>query len=483
MAAPTAEPPRSAGLPVRLLLLLVPLLAAAAALLAGVGAARPAAAAPPAAAPAATSATTSPAAPATGVATPPATVTLTLYWGDGCPRCEAERQFLTELRRQYPQLVVEQFEVWKDAANRTRFEQVARQHGVDASAVPTTIVRDRVWIGFTDPIRDDLRRTVEAALRGQPVPKGLYGRSGDGTCSSDEVCTVPQEPDAVVEVPLLGQVNVGDKPMFVSTVVIGFVDGINPCSLWVISILLAIVIRTGSRRRVLAIGSVFLLVTAGMYAVYMAGIYSALTVIGYLDLIQLVVGVVAGVFGLIAVKDYFWFKRGVSLTIPDSSKPNLYRRMREVAGSRALLPALGATTVLAVGVSLLETPCTAGFPVLWTGLLASNHVGLLGSAVLFVVYMVPFLLDEMAVFAVAVLTMRATKVQEKHGRLLKLVAGTIMLALAGTVVLAPDVMEDVLGATLVFGAAAVVALLVHLVASRRAASRNARPDRQDALAV
>ncbi|HVQ96012.1 MAG TPA: hypothetical protein VMU51_33620 [Mycobacteriales bacterium] len=464
MPDPTPRPRRPARARVRLLLLLVPLLTAGAALFAGLTPAHPAAAAP----------STAPAAPAA--------VTLTLYWGDGCPRCEAERKFLTDLRRQYPQLVVQQYEVWKDAANRRRFEEVARQHGVDASAVPTTIVRDRVWIGFTDPIRDDLRRTVAAALRGQPVPKGLYGRAGTGTCSSDEVCTVPQEPDVVVAVPLLGQVNVGDKPMFVSTVVIGFVDGINPCSLWVISILLTIVIRTGSRRRVLAIGSAFLLVTAGMYAIYMAGIYSALTVIGYLGLIQLVVGVVAGVFGLIAVKDYFWFKRGPSLTIPDSSKPNLYRRMREVAGSRALLPALGATTVLAVGVSLLETPCTAGFPVLWTGLLASNHVGLLGSALLFVVYMVPFLLDEMAVFAVAVLTMRATKVQEKHGRLLKLIAGTVMLALAGTVVLAPDVMEDVLGATLVFGVAGVVALVVHLAASR-ASARRARPDRQDALPV
>lgn len=85
-------------------------------------------------------------------------------------------------------------------------------------------------------------------------------------------------------------------------------------------------------------------------------------------------------------------------------------------------------------------------------------------------------------FAVAVLTMRATKVQEKHGRLLKLIAGTIMLALAGTVVLAPDVMEDVLGATLVFGAATAVALVVHLVASR-ASARRARPSRQDALPV
>jgi hypothetical protein len=255
--------------------------------------------------------------------------------------------------------------------------------------------------------------------------------------------------------------------------VIGFVDGINPCSLWVISILLAIVIRTGSRRRVLAIGSTFLLVTAAMYALFMVGIYSALSVIGYLAAIRVAAGVVAATFGLFAVADYFRSRRGVTFGIPQRRKPGLYRRMRDIAESRALLPALGATALFAIAVSLLETPCTAGFPVLWTGLLASHDVGLVGSALLFCLYMVPFLLDEIVVFTAAVVAMRATKLQERHGRLLKLVAGTVMLTLAATVVFLPALMEDVLGASLVFVAAIGVAAAVHLVARHRTAQHSA----------
>jgi hypothetical protein len=203
-----------------------------------------------------------------------------------------------------------------------------------------------------------------------------------------------------------------------------------------------------------------------MYALYMAGMYSALSFISYLDAIQLIVGIVAGIAGIIAVKDYFWYKRGVSLTIPEGSKPGLYKRMREVAGHQSLLLALGATMLLAVAVSLLETPCTAGFPLLWTGLLASNDVPLVGSVLLYILYMIPFLIDEFVVFVLAVTTMRAAKLQEKHGRLLKLVAGTIMMALAATMIFAPQVMEDVLGATLVFVVAIAVAAAVHLVTTR-----------------
>ena len=64
--------------------------------------------------------------------------------------------------------------------------------------------------------------------------------------------------------------------------------------------------------------------------------------------------------------------------------------------------------------------------------------------------MVPFLLDELIVFGVAVVTMRAAKMQEKHGELLKLVAGVTMLALAGTVLVRPETMNDPVEATLVF---------------------------------
>lgn len=392
-----------------------------------------------------------------------AEVTLTLFWGDGCPNCEAERDYLDDLQKDNPGLRVEQFEVWKNSSNRSRFEQAGERLGFTASAVPTTILAERVWIGFTAAIRDDITRTVGVALRGEPIPKGLYGRAGEGTCANGEICKTEDTSKAEVDVPFVGRVDVGDKSLVVSTLVIGFVDGINPCSLWAISILLAIVIRTGSRRRVLAIGAAFLTVTAAMYAMYMAGMYSALTFVDYIHSIQLVVGIVAGIAGLIAVKDYFWFGRGVSLAIPESSKPGLYKRMRAIAGHRNLLLALGATVLLAVAVSLLETPCTAGFPLLWTGLLASHHVGFVGSVLLYVLYMIPFLIDEFIVFVLAVTTMRATKLQEKHGRLLKLVAGTIMLALAATMIFTPQVMEDVLGATLVFAVAVAVAGVVHLV--------------------
>lgn len=370
-------------------------------------------------------------------------VVLTLFWGDGCPHCEAEKEWLAEAVEKYPQLRVRAFEVWHDERNRVLLEETAAEMGFEATGVPVTIVGERHWIGWSDAVRDEVDAVVDG--RAPATEEGAVG----GTSR--------------VEVPLLGDVEVSGDSLVFSTLVIGFVDGVNPCSLWVISVLLAIVVRTGSRRRVAAIGGTFLVVTAAMYAVYMAGIYSAMGVLSHLGAIQLVVAVVAGVFALVSLKDYFAFKKGLSFTIPDSTKPGLYRRMRAAAGREELVPALAATVVLAVGVSLLETPCTAGFPVLWTGMLEAQGVGFAEASFLFALYMLPFLLDELVVFGLAVVTMRVAKMQERHGRLLKLVGGTMMLALAVTVLVEPSAMSDPLTALVVFAAALFAAGAVHLV--------------------
>ena len=383
---------------------------------------------------------------------------LVLFWGDGCPHCAAEKEWLAQAQEDYPQLAVLQYEVWYDEANRALLEEVAAERGFEASGVPVTLLGERVWIGWSDVVRDDITAYLVAQEAGRPA-----GETPD-----------PADPTGTtIEVPLVGEVTLGES-LVASTLVIGFVDGMNPCSLWVITVLLAIVVRTGARGRVIAIGTTYLVVTAVMYGLFIMGVYSALGLVAHLGAVQVVVAVVAGVLGAISVKDYFAFKQGVSMTISDSAKPGLYHRMRRAAGHDALLPALGATVVLAVGVSFVEIPCTAGFPLLWAGLLEANGVGFLEGLGLLALFMVPYLLDELVVFGVAVVTMRSLKMQERHGRLLKLVAGTMMIALAATMLVAPEAMTSPLLASVIFAAAVGTAVLIHLV-TRRVRPEHASP--------
>ncbi|MCU0262647.1 MAG: glutaredoxin family protein [Candidatus Nanopelagicales bacterium] len=401
------------------------------------------------------------------------TATLVLFHGDGCPHCADERAWLEALSAEYPALTIEQYEVWYDEGNRALLDRYAADLGFEPAGVPVTIVGDQVWIGFSEPIAAEIEASVAAALAVDPPTSA--GPSAPPTATGPPQ---PGEPAHAagpsIQVPLVGTVDLGGSSLLISTLLIGFADGINPCSLWVLAVLLAIVLHSGSRGHVAMVGGVFLLVTAGMYGLYIVGMYSALDYAGQLGWIRAGVAAVALAFGILQLKDGLAPGVGPSLSISPSRRPRLYRAMRGVARpDRGLTATLAGTAALAVGVSLLETPCTAGLPLLWTSMLADQAVPTATAVALFAVYMTVFLIDELILFGAAVITMRARHIQPEEGRALKIVSGSLLVTLAVVMLVAPEVMTGLGSSLLVFAAAGMLALAVWAVARSR--PRTARP--------
>lgn len=381
-----------------------------------------------------------------GLATPVALagseepVVVTVFWGEGCPYCAEELDFLDELQDEFP-LEIVAYEVNRDPDNWEIFAQTVERFGLEPRAVPTTVIEDRIWVGFSEPIAAEIRRVVASSAAPDTTPASTTAES--------------------IDLPLLGTVDSGEVPLFVATGIIALVDGINPCSLWVLAILLTLVLRSKSRRRVLAIGGTFLLITALLYAFYIAGMYGLLTYMAGEAWVRVAMALVALGFGLVSLKEYFRFGEGVSLGIAGSKKPGLYRRMRAISVEARTLPvALAGTALLAVGVSILETPCTAGYPLLWANLLAEQQIGLMSALPLFLLYMTIFLADELVILGAAVVTMRATKLEERAGRVMRLVSGAVMVVLAATLIFAPQAMTSIPGSLAVFGLAAALSLVV-----------------------
>ena len=386
-----------------------------------------------------------------------------LFWGDGCPHCAREKEYLKDLLRHYPDVTLREFEVWHSAENQQLMEQFGEAFRFKPGSVPTTFIGSRYWVGFGQNTGTEFVSALEQCKTGSCVDVGaqiLAGVSPDQVVFTAPTITAQN----AVTLPLLGTVDLGTQPLWFSTAVISFIDGFNPCSLWVLSILLALVLHSGSRKRTLLVGTTFLIVTATAYIVFITGLFGIFSIIGYLGWIQIAVAAIAFAFALINIKDYFWYKEGVSLTIDDRHKPGLYRNMRGlIAAERSPLALIGATGAVALGVTLLELPCTSGLPVMWTNLLTANNVTGGQYVLLLALYMVIFLIDEMALFLAAVFTMKAVKFEEKHGRILKLTGGVVMLALAAVMVLDPTLMNDVGASALVFaGALGVTALILFI---------------------
>lgn len=414
-----------------------------------------------------------PIAPVSAADIPPDDV-LVLFYGETCPVCAQEKVWLGEISEKYPDLKIEMYEVYSDLDGRDLMFQMLAEFGLEPTVVPVTVYRGRIWEGFWEGYMVEIESEIAAAFGsvGPSLPPGTNPGDEPGGSDVEPGGTEPDEAGRIIHIPLIGDVDVGSSSLVIASLVIGFVDGFNPCSLWALSVLLALVLRTGSRKRVLAVGGTFLVITASLYGFYIAGIYNVLDFVAHERWVRILMALIALTFGLINVKDYFWFKKGASLTISDKAKPGLYQKMRSVTIDGKGLPAvLAGTVALAAGVSILELPCTAGYPILWSNLVKEQGVALNTAVFLFLIYIVVYLLDEFFLFGAAVVTMRVTKMEEKQGRWLKLGSGMLMIVLAGVLVFAPRLMESMSGALITFLVAAVATVIVALVRPVRAEPR------------
>jgi thiol-disulfide isomerase/thioredoxin len=387
-------------------------------------------------------------------------VVVEYFYGDGCPYCAVQAEHMEGWADRFPTVEVLSREVWNNSHNREIFLRVASEHGVEPRGVPMTFIEGRVWSGFD-------------AAAGRQMDALLADLTAD-----TNVPDAPGLQQRTITLPFVGEISLAGRSLVPATILIALVDGFNPCSLWVLTVLLAVALRAGSRRDLMLVGGSFLLVTGAVYGLFIAGLFTAFTAVGMHTWIRVGVALIALAFAAVNLKDAFWFKRGFSLTIPEHLKPGIVKRARSVAlsgGSPLVL--VGSTALLALGVSIVELPCTAGFPMLWTAMLSAQDVSSGAFASLLGLYLAIYLADEIAIFLVVVITLRAARLQEEHGQTLKLVGGMLMVALAGILLFRPETMEDPVGALSVIGAALGLSAVIE-VFRRRAARRSATSDRR-----
>ncbi len=383
-------------------------------------------------------------------------VCIHFFYQDDCNQCRNVNDLLADLEKEY-QVDINRYNVDEE---KELYQQFKETYGLAGAAHPIIFIGERYLIG-DEAINNYLEREIILCQR------------NDCQCPVEEIRGytpgLPKKGDAKPEkeyqinVPILGQVNISQMSLPVMTALISFVDGFNPCSLWLITFLLGIVIHTGSRKKIVLVGLTFLLVTSFIYALFMVGLLKVFTYIGYLTWIKVVVALVALIFALVNIKDYFWYKKGISFTISDRFKPKIFSQIRNIMSKESNLGMIIGTIILAIGVALVELPCTAGFPVIWTSILADRNI--VGNTFygLLIIYILVYLLDELIVFGSIALTLRASAFEEKHGRALKLIGGMIMLSLAVTLLTKPELMESITGTLVVFGTALGLSFLILIV--------------------
>lgn len=241
-----------------------------------------------------------------------------------------------------------------------------------------------------------------------------------------------------VESSVFGTLDVANLGLPLFTLAIGLLDGFNPCAMWVLLFLLSLLIHLQDRKKMAMIAGTFVLISGTVYYAFMAAWLNIFLLIGFTAILRWVLGCVALAIGGLNVKDFFAWKQGLSLSIPDSAKPGLYIRMRAVLSASRLLPSMMAVAALAVMVNFIELLCTAGFPAIYTAILAQQGLSPLVHYAYLGLYILGYIADDTLMVAIAVIALSNQKLTERSGRWLKLMSGVVMLGLGCILILQPE---------------------------------------------
>lgn len=370
-------------------------------------------------------------APETATSAPTAAVqtAVEVFVREGCPHCAKAETFLAGLARERPDLRIVIRDVVKEPAAMARLQDIARELNTGAARVPAFFAGGQLIFGFSEEASTD--KLVRAALLGQRPPTGTGAPEGSSCAAQvDSTCKAEVPPEPAFEVSMFGRtVTLNDVGLPAFTIAMGLLDGLNPCSMWVLILMISLLATLNDRRRMLAIAGTFVLVEGVAYFVFMAAWLNLFLLIGMSRASQLVIAAIAIIAGLINMKDFVAPGRGPSLSISDKSKPGIYARMRDILRAKSLPAAIIGVIVLALLVQVVEFLCTSGFPALFTRILTLRHLDSAEYYGYLLLYNLAYMFDDIVVLAIGVTTLSHRRLQDKEGRWLKLISGVVMVGL------------------------------------------------------
>lgn len=359
-------------------------------------------------------------------------VDIEVFVRQGCPHCEQAEIFLKSLGQQRPELRIVIQDISQDAAALDRLKSLAEKLNNATVRVPAFYLHGQLIVGYSDELT-----TGQLILNQLDAAKQTSSSKDDfGSCEAVKVETC--EAGATTDIPntetfelnflgyRLSLDNIG-LPLF--TIAMGLLDGFNPCSIWVLILMISLLAPMQNRMRMLAVAGAFVAVEGIAYFVFMAAWLNLFLFIGLSRVSEIIIAVIAILVGLINLKDFWAFGWGVSLSIPEAAKPGIYSRIRKILQAQSLWAAMLGAVILAVLVQIVELLCTSGFPALFTRILTLKQLNSFSYYGYLLLYNAAYMLDDLIILSVGVITLSQHRLQEKQGRWLKLISGLVMVGL------------------------------------------------------
>ncbi len=377
-------------------------------------------------------------------------VNVYFFYGDGCPHCHEEKNFLEFLENHYQSIDVHYYEVWHNPGAADLLRQIGGELNIRTGSVPITIINGQVIYGYlnAETTGKKIEQLIDNCLIrncSDPVASIMERKESDLKkldVSSDTFATPsPQTADALpqkFELPLFGEIDLKSVSLPALTLMFAFLDGFNPCAMWVLLFLITMLLGMQNRARMWTLGVVFIAASGIIYFLFMSAWLNLFLFIGLIFWVRLIIGIVALSSGGFHLKEFFTNKTGGCKASGGERRQKTFQKLKQIATQNNFWLALGGIILLAFAVNLVELICSAGLPAVYTQILSLTDLTKWQYYLYLIFYVVIFMLDDLFVFFAAMITLQITGISTKYCRWINLIGGIIMLIIGLLLIFKPE---------------------------------------------
>ncbi len=356
-------------------------------------------------------------------------ITVYFFKAEGCPHCAKEKIFLDQLKLKNTEIEIKEFELVGNKNNQELLQKIAKSLSINIPGVPATFIGSHYFFGYQND-------ETSGALVKQLIEEHKKEKCEDivapildefqKQCALEEQKSQLSIPEKI-SLPLFGEIKIKNFSLPVLTVIIGSIDGFNPCAMWVLLFLISLLLGMKNRKRMWLLGGTFILTSALVYFLFLTAWLNFFLFIGFIYWIRLVVGLGALIMGGYYLKNYFTNKADVCQIEESEKKQKIIERLKNSVQKEKFIFALAGIVVLAAVVNLFELLCSIGLPAIYTNILSLSDLSTVKYYLYLLLYIFFFMLDDMVVFIIAMVTLKAVGMTKKYSRYSALIGGILIL--------------------------------------------------------
>jgi len=378
-------------------------------------------------------------------------VNIYVFYGRDCPHCKVLLADLETIKQEKPYVQIYKYEVTYNYNNANLFDKVASQLGASSGGVPFTVIGTKYFVGYSTAQTKPL---IEYAIKiysladsysdpvGKLVGKDLTG----GTATYEELrgeffpedVEKEEKEEVKIELPVFGSISTKEVSLPVISILIGFIDGFNPCAMWVLLFLISVLIGIKDRKKMWILGTVFLGTSALIYLLFMIAWLNVIVFLGALFWIKLLIASIALIGGVWNLKAFFTNKEDGCEVVSEKKRSKVLNKIKYITSSQKYSLAIIGIIGLAVSVNFIELTCSAGLPVVFTNLLALNNLSVLEYGFYLFLYILFFLIDDLLIFFIAMKTLKITGLSNKYAKYSHLIGGILMVLVGILMIFKPE---------------------------------------------